>query len=128
MNELGSKLFRRLSGTRLDKLEHRKPRFEDIQARALKKLSSNFPIRDLGRTTESRLLLSEEERESHIHILGSPGEGKSKLLELLIRGDIGKYGCCLLDPSDNGDTAYKILKYCAKIGFEKVCLIDTHLS
>jgi hypothetical protein len=71
--------------------------------------------------------LTEEDRENHIHILGSPGEGKSKFLEHLIRQDIQRgYGACLLDPSDNGDTAYKILKYCAKIGFEKVCLIDPH--
>jgi hypothetical protein len=73
------------------------------------------------------LWLSEEERESHVHILGTTGEGKSRFIEHLIRGDIEQgNGVCLLDPTDRADTAFSILKYCAKIGFEKVCLIDPH--
>ncbi len=81
----------------------------------------------MGQASDGEVFLTEEDRESHIHILGAPGEGKSKLLELLIRQDIDNgYGCCLLDPSDNGDTAYKVLKYCIKKGFEKVLLIDPH--
>ena len=54
-----------------------------------------------------------------------------KLLELLIRGDIdnlvaglSKAGLCLIDSSDFGNTYYKVLKYCAKVGYHKVCLID----
>lgn len=69
--------------------------------------------------------LSEEQRQAHIHIIGTTREGKSKLLEKLIRHDIDNgYGATLLDPSDNGDTAYNVLKYCISKGFEKVCLID----
>lgn len=83
------------------------------------------PLRTLGFAQDRRVQISEEDRESHIHILGAPGEGKSKFLELLIRGDIDKgYPCCLIDPSMNGDTAVSILKYCASIGFEKVCYIS----
>lgn len=74
--------------------------------------------------------LAEEER-THTHILGLPGFGKSKFLELLIRGDIdnllagrSQAGLCLIDSSDFGNTYYKVLKYCAKVGYEKVCLID----
>jgi hypothetical protein len=74
--------------------------------------------------------LAEEER-THTHILGLPGQGKSKLLELLIRGDIDNLvagrshaGLCLIDSSDFGNTYYKILKHCAKVGYQKVCLID----
>jgi len=79
----------------------------------------------LGNNADSTILLTEEDRESHIHVLGSPGEGKSKLLELLLRQDIDNgYGACLLDPSDNGDTAYKVLKYAIKKGYEKIILID----
>jgi hypothetical protein len=93
----------------------------------MKEIWSRYPLRNLGWASDGEVLLAEEDRESHIHILGAPGEGKSKLLELLVRQDIDRgYGCCLLDPSDNGDTAYKILKYCLKIGYEKVCLIDPH--
>lgn len=93
-----------------------------------KQIQSNYPLRELGAGQE-RLLLSEEERESHLHILGTTGEGKSKLIEHLIRGDIKQgNGVCFLDPTDRAETAYSILRYCASIGFEKVVLIDPHLS
>ena len=60
-----------------------------------------------------------------MHIIGTTGEGKSKFLEWLIRGDIANgNGLCFLDPSDRGDTMYKILSYCAKIGHRKVLVID----
>ncbi len=62
-----------------------------------------------------------------MHILGATGEGKSKFLELLLRQNIDNgYGCCLIDPSDNGDTCYKVLKYAIKKGYDKVVLIDPH--
>lgn len=90
-------------------------------------MGSKYPLRSLGMSADFELLLSEEARESHIHILGAPGEGKSKLIELLVEQDIlAGYGACVLDPSDNGDTCYKILKFCVKHGFEKVILIDPH--
>lgn len=60
-------------------------------------------------------------------MLGTTREGKSKLLEQFIRHDINNgFGATLLDPSDNGQTAYDILRYCQSIGFDKVCLIDPH--
>jgi len=81
----------------------------------------------LGTGAEGQLYLSEEDRESHLHILGTTGEGKSRFIEHLIRGDIKQgSGVCFLDPTDRADTAYRILRYCASIGFEKVCLIDPH--
>ncbi len=62
-----------------------------------------------------------------MHIIGTTGEGKSKFLEWLIRGDIDNgNGLCFLDPSDRGDTMYKILSYCSKIGHKKVLVIDPH--
>ena len=88
---------------------------------------SKHPLRSLGLSDDGPLVLTEEDRESHIHILGSPGEGKSKFLELLLRQDIDSgYGACLLDPSDNGDTCYKVLKYAIKKGHKKIVLIDPH--
>ena len=95
--------------------------------RRVKALKSGYPLRSLGVGREGNLLISEEERESHLHVLGTTGEGKSRFIELLIRGDIdqGK-GVCLLDPTDRAETAYNILRYCASIGFDKVCLIDPH--
>lgn len=122
---MDKRLFRKLTGKNLD--DFRLPTLSDINRRLDAELLTHRPLRELGHTQDGQSFITEEDRESHIHILGSPGEGKSKFLEHLIRQDIDRgYGACLLDPSDNGDTAYKILKYCAKIGFEKVCLIDPH--
>ena len=74
---------------------------------------------------ETDLLISEEEREANFHIIGQPRQGKSKLIEYNIRKDIDLgNGLCLLDPSDNGDTAKKVLRYCALKGIEKVVYID----
>src|SRR5262249_49675323 len=33
-------------------------------------------------------------------------------------------GLTLLDPTDAGQTAYNVLKYCIRRGYKKVCLID----
>jgi hypothetical protein len=87
----------------------------------------NRSVREVGAGQE-RILLTTADRETHTHILGTTGEGKSKLIELLIRGDIKDgHGVCFLDPTDRAETAYSILRYCQSIGFEKVCLIDPHL-
>jgi hypothetical protein len=125
MTDLGEILFRKITGK--SPKDFRTPTLEDVRKEAVNRLQSRYPLRELGTSQDGREWFTEEDREAHIHILGSPGEGKSKFLEHLIRQDIQRgYGACLLDPSDNGDTAYKILRYCAKIGFEKVCLIDPH--
>ncbi len=104
------------------------PDHDQIVNRYIQSLRSNYPPRLLGYSqTEGAIPLYEEDRESHIHILGSPGEGKSKFLELLLRQDIDNgYGACLLDPSDDGDTCYKVLKYAIKKGYTKIVLIDPH--
>lgn len=86
--------------------------------------------------------VSEVEREN-LHIIGAPGSGKSRLLELFVRHDIDRLleeerqgihpkdgracGFCFIDPSENGDTIYKILSYCAEVGFDRVLLIDPYL-
>jgi len=125
MTNLGDLLFKKITGK--SPAQIRKPTLAEVRRQATERLSSEFPLRELGTAQDGKRWFTEEDREAHIHILGSPGEGKSKFLEHLIRQDIQRgYGACLLDPSDNGDTCYKILRYCAKIGFEKVCLIDPH--
>lgn len=88
---------------------------------------SSSPLRDIGLTADDTLYFAEEDRESHIHVLGATGEGKSKFLELLLRQDIDNgYGATLLDPSDNGDTMYKVLRYAVSKGYppEKIIIID----
>lgn len=92
---------------------------------------STSPLRDIGLTVDDTLFIAEEDRESHIHVLGATGEGKSKLLELLLRQDIDSgYGATLLDPSDNGDTMYKVLRYAISKGYppEKIIIIDPNDS
>lgn len=81
-------------------------------------------VRTIGHGEET-FYLSESDREAGMHILGSPREGKSKFIEHLVRGDIDRgLGVCVLDPSAEGDTIYKILRYCASIGHDKVFLVD----
>jgi hypothetical protein len=108
------------------------PSLEAEYRKALKLNYTKHPLRSLGfNTDDGPLYLSEEERESHVHIIGSPGEGKSKFLEMMMCEDINrlqsgksKSGLCFIDSSDNGKTLYKVLKHCAKIGFDKVFLIE----
>jgi type IV secretory system conjugative DNA transfer VirD4/TraG family protein len=88
---------------------------------------TEYPLRNVGLGVQGNVLLSEEERADHLHILGTTGEGKSRFIEHLIRGDIKQgNGVCLLDPTDRAETAYNILRYCQSISFKKVCLIDPH--
>lgn len=96
-------------------------------------IHSKYPLRDLGFSENGVVHLTEEAREYNIHTLGSPGGGKSKLLELLLRGDIDRLlkdpkapGACLLDPSDGGSTVLRVLKYCIAKEFKKVVLIDPY--
>lgn len=107
-----------------------RPTAAQVVQQHLKQKRSLFPLRRIGWASDGWLTLAEEER-THTHVLGLPGGGKSKFLELLIRGDIDnlvagrtKAGLCLIDSSDFGNTYYKVLKYCAKVGYQKVCLID----
>lgn len=103
----------------------RLPEFDETIKRQLKDASSNYPLRLIGTGSQGEVYVSEEERYVNFHILGSPGEGKSKFIEYNIRKDIEQgLGLCLLDPSDNGDTARNILAYCSKIGYDKVLWID----
>jgi hypothetical protein len=86
---------------------------------------TEYPLRRFGWTSEGSLELSEENRASHIHIVGSTRQGKSKLLESFIRHDIDNgYGCTLLDPSENASTAHAVLRYCIKRNYHNVIWID----
>jgi len=100
------------------------PSREDSIDRLLKEAKSNYDLRLLG-IGEKEVWISEEERSVNFHIIGAPGEGKSRFLEYNIRKDIDAgLGACLLDPSEGGDTVKHILSYCESIGFKKIILID----
>jgi hypothetical protein len=105
-----------------------RPKAAQTTQKLIQQAKSNSPLRELGIATDATpISLAEEFRQAHIHILGTTREGKSRLIESLVRDDINNgYGACVLDPSDNGDTVYHILRYCIAQGYEKVCLIDPH--
>jgi hypothetical protein len=60
------------------------PTAREILDEQYESLRSGFPLRVL-RGSEDSLFLKEEERENHLHIIGTTGEGKSKFLEWLSR-------------------------------------------
>lgn len=102
------------------------PSLQETVERQWKQNKSKYPLREVG-AGQKEVLISEEERVDHVHILGTTGEGKSKFIEHLIRGDIlAGNGVCLLDPTDRAETCYNILRWCASQGFTKICLIDPH--
>jgi len=56
--------------------------------------------------------LSAAERETHMHVIGSSGSGKSKFLEQIMRGDLdNRQGFCLIDP--HGSLYEDMLNYCS---------------
>jgi hypothetical protein len=119
------KLFNK-DGKNFDKWkkEKRIPSIDESIEKIGNKKRSEYPLRTIGFGDEE-FYISEEEREANMHIIGQPRQGKSKLLEDQIRKDIDLgNGLCLLDPSENGDTAKKVLRYCALKGIEKVVYID----
>ena len=59
---------------------------------------------------ERKMFLTPENRETHMHIIGSTGTGKSKLIEWMMREDIKKgHGLCLIDP--HGTLYENIIKW-----------------
>ncbi len=117
--------FKMMHGKTIDEVGREVPSADDTVDRAIKQLKSRYPLRLLGKSQEGDQYISEEEREANYHILGAPGEGKSRFLEYNIRQDIHLgNGLCLLDPSEFGDTCKKILRYCALKGIANVVYID----
>lgn len=117
--------FKLRHGKSIQGLARQLPTRDNLIKRAVARLKTNHQLRTLGYAESGEVFISEEERAVNFHILGAPGEGKSKFLEYHIRKDIDMgNGLCLIDPSERGDTARNILNYCAKIDYKKVILID----
>ncbi|HTT98823.1 MAG TPA: hypothetical protein VMF58_12290 [Rhizomicrobium sp.] len=70
----------------------------------------------IGTTREgSPIRLTDKERARHIHVVGSIGTGKSKLLEYMIQQDIAVgRGLCLIDP--HGTLVESLERWCALRG------------
>jgi len=68
--------------------------------------------------------VNDDQRAIHMHVLGRSGQGKTYLLESMIRSDIDNgRGLCLIDP--HGDLYERIVKYCVRKRLQKrVILID----
>ena len=63
------------------------------------------------------------DRRRHLYIVGKSGVGKSKLLELFVRQDIGYgHGLCFIDP--HGDVIDAILDFIPEDRMDDVVLID----
>lgn len=81
----------------------------------------------LGRTREGKTVsLDPKTRTTHMHIIGSTGEGKSKFIEHLVRQDIlNNNGLCLIDP--HGYLYNDIVRWCETKHFlerKKIILFD----
>lgn len=118
--------FRKLTGRTLDSLRPAES-LGRIQAKVRAEIRSDYPVITLGSSNDGTTFLTEEQRASHWHVVGSTREGKSKLIEHLVRHNIRHgQGATVLDPSANGQTAKDILAHCAEVGYEKVLYIDPH--
>jgi len=132
------------AGTGKTRKEHaRRPNLQQLRDRHWAETVSNHDTLTLAHSDEQGdVFLTQGARETHFWVCGSTGQGKSKFLEYLICRDIDRLhaeiglpteeqtACPVLfiDPTPNGEIAYKVLSYCDEIGFDKVILIDPFQS
>ena len=87
-------------------------------------------LQQIGRTATGAVALTLKLRETHVHILGSTGTGKSKTLESMMRSDImAGRGFTLIDP--NGELYKDVVRWSAACGWGKVRqfhLLNPHMD
>ena len=79
----------------------------------------------LGHNASGRAVeLAASDRETHMHVIGSSGSGKSKFLESLMRSDIqSQQGFCLIDP--HGSLYRDVLNFCShRVSRREIVLLD----
>lgn len=105
--------------------QHRHETAEQAISRRLLGQKSNYELRKLGIGDESVLMTEEERATNHSIVLGTTREGKSRYLYGNIVRDIELgNGVLFIDPTDRGETAKLVLKWCCAKGFDKVLYID----
>lgn len=104
----------------------RLPKTSDVLRSLQERLFSGHDAQAIGYADElaTEVLYTDQAKRLNMHILGAPGQGKSKFLELLAEWNIGREAICLIDSTENGNTATNLLKHCYLKGYEKVCVID----
>jgi len=146
--ELENQILKNITGKTLDELT-RIETFEEVAEReikiALEADGNDNEVFPIGYKVEdgSPVFISDAERaNSHMAIIGAPRQGKSRLIELLVRHDIDRlrddqkrrispkkarsFGLCVIDPTSRGGTINNILAYCAQVGFKKVLVVDPY--
>jgi len=79
----------------------------------------------LGQRVDEKIMLPKKARDTHMHVIGASGTGKSYFLEHLIRRDITRgSGVCFIDP--HGETYNNIVAWLATSGIrtKEIHLID----
>ena len=65
--------------------------------------------------SNGKLVLDKKARETHVHVIGASGTGKSYFLEQMIRRDISRgSGVCFIDP--HGETYNNLVAWLATSG------------
>lgn len=116
--------FKAMTGKKLSEIHHSYQ--QDFVSYWNCKLNSMYKPILLGRDVETGkpFYASLEQLMNHLSIMAPSKKGKSTLLLYLMMQIISRgFGCALIDPSEGGDTAYKLVKFCQQIG-KKYLLID----
>src|SRR5947209_6630601 len=107
-------------GKKIEDLRRKRPTVEQVVQQRLATLRTTQPLRIIS----PELFFSEEQRPN-IHVIGSSRQGKSRFIEWLMREDVDRnIGCCLLDPTAGGETAYRMLAYCCERKRDRVLFVD----
>jgi len=73
---------------------------------------------EIGRLGDESVLLTPQQRRTHLHIIGPSESGKTRVLEHLIHQDIlAGHGVCVLDPT--GGLYKRLVQWCAARGLHR---------
>jgi len=112
MSRASEAFFRKLMGTGSERWNKRnRTSMESVNRLLLDRAVTRTFATLLGHDQRGNpVTLSGEDRRTHLEMFGGTGQGKSKVLELLIRDNVDNgYACCLIDPTENGATGKAVL-------------------